>query len=437
MARARSGGSPSAAWALTLLGAGFFIFGILAVLFYTQKGGLEEQLESTRTDLESYVSRAEQNSPAVQEAKSADARTATGQQTVVGVLMARADQARNALVAANQQLDDTRVALENTQNQLEISQQALQEAQANAAAAVAGEQEARTTFQNQAADLTAKVAAAQQTNEQLQQDLDSMEALLSNDMREARAQMQQTIDELRVANDEADRQLAAALSRIAELTADRGIGLAKITNPDARIVSITEQGNQTHVYLDIGRNQKLAKGMTFSVFGPDQLIKLEDDAELEPKAVIEVFALADNSATARVVQRQRGRRVEVGDAAVNIAFDPNRVFRFFVFGDFDIGDTGTPKAADRDRITSRIRAWDSEVAEDIDYDVDYLVLGKAPELPRELTGSERSDPIRIQEYNAALRKYNTYTDLLNQAQEYNIPVLNQNRFLDLIGYYER
>ncbi len=428
MARARSGGSPSAAWALTLLGAGFFIFGILATLFFAQKGGLQEQLDTAQSDLGAFVSRAEQNSPQVLEAKGQGG-------SVVSVLLARAEDARNDLGSANQLLDGTKVELANATEQLTINKKLLAEAQQKAATAVAGEQAARDTFQAQAAELTTKVGAADKANAQLKQDLDSALAALQGDQASMRVKMQQTIDELRLGNDDLDRQLSAAASTISDLRSNRDDQLAKIAQPDANIVTVTDNGTKAH--LNIGRNQKLTLGTTFSVFSPDQLLKLEDDAELEPKAILEVFHLLDNSATARVVQRQRGRRVEVGDAAVNIVFDPNRTYQFFVSGDFDIGDTGTPKPGDLDRVKSRIRQWDSQVAEDIDYDVDFLVLGKRPKLPRELTGSERSDPIRIQEYNAALRKFNTHTDLLNQAQVFNIPVLNQNRFLRLTGYYER
>ena len=43
----------------------------------------------------------------------------------------------------------------------------------------------------------------------------------------------------------------------------------------------------------------------------------------------------------------------------------------------------------------------------------------------------------MQAYRVQLENYQAYQDLIAQAQSLNVPVLNQNRFLDLIGYYVR
>ncbi len=428
MARARSGGSPSAAWAITLLGAGFFICGILAALFFAQKGGVEEELATAQRDLNEIATATDRNSPEVQAARQEPG-------SVVSVLLARASEAQTNLDTANRDLASRTAEKENLENQLANTSKALEDAQQKVAVSTSEKETIRRTFQDQAAAMTAKVDAAEKANTRLQEDLESMRAQLQGDQREARVALENTIRELRVQVDELERQIAAAESTILALRGDAADQNAKVARPDATIVSITDNG--TKAYLDIGRNQKLSLGTTFSVFPEDDLIRLEEDPEIEPKAVIEVFELFENSATARVVQQQRGQRLVVGDHAINVVFDPNRTFKFFVFGDFDIRNTGNPQPQDIENIRARIRQWDSEIADEVDYDVDYLVLGVAPELPRELTGAERSDPIRIQEYNAALRKFNTFTELRNQATEYNIPILNQNDFLDLIGYYER
>ncbi len=428
MARARSGGSPSAAWAVTLLGAGFFICGILAVLFFAQKGGVQEELDAAERDLRELVNNAEANSPAVQEAKNNDQGM-----TAVGFLLNKADQARNDLATANQSVSDLQVQKSDLETKLKTTQGLLEQAQRDAAATAAGLAEARSAFDAKAQELEGRVAAAEQTNTDLKTQLAEYETAIRGSTEEARRALQNNIDQLRVDLDASRRELASAQAELVNLRGARDEAIAKIADPDADVATITNNGNT--VYLNIGRNQKVTRGLTFSIFDADDLVKLEGDLELEPKAVVDVFEVLDNSSTARVVQRQLGKRIDVGDAAINLAFDPNRVFRFFVFGDFDIDNTGD--ANDIDRIKSRIRQWDSQVADAIDYNVDFLVLGKPPALPRELTGSERSDPIRIQEYNAQQRKFNEYNELLAQAKEFNIPVLSQNRFLALVGYYQR
>jgi len=43
----------------------------------------------------------------------------------------------------------------------------------------------------------------------------------------------------------------------------------------------------------------------------------------------------------------------------------------------------------------------------------------------------------VREHAEATRNYETYNRLANQARELSVPVLNQNRFLALVGYYRR
>ncbi|MEM7577032.1 MAG: hypothetical protein AAF328_06100 [Planctomycetota bacterium] len=432
MARARSGGSPSAAWAVTLLGAGFLICGILAALFFAQKGGVEEDLADARSDLTAFVSAAQQGSPAFAEARQVANENG---QTVVEVLLNRASTARNELAAANAKADDLTVQLADTNSSLEQTRSDLGDSQQAQAAAAAGLAEARRTFEQEAASLASRVGAAEAANQQLQQELQRYETATRESTEEARRQLQATIDELRVANDTLERQFADAADELVNLRTARETQLAAIADADANIVSLQNDGNTA--FLDIGRNQRVQRGMTFSVFDQDELVKLEDNTDQEPKAVLQVTQVLENSSVAIVVERQRRARLTEGDAAVNLVFDPNRSYRFFVFGDFDLAQSGNPTPEQAQRIKSQVSQWGSDVAEEIDYNVDYVVLGEPPALPRELTGSERADPIRIQEYNAALRKFNEYAKFEEDAKTYNIPILNQNRFHQLIGYYER
>jgi hypothetical protein len=43
----------------------------------------------------------------------------------------------------------------------------------------------------------------------------------------------------------------------------------------------------------------------------------------------------------------------------------------------------------------------------------------------------------MREYRVELENYQAYQDRIAQAREFGIPVLNQNRFLDLIGFSRR
>lgn len=428
MARARSGGSPSSAWAITLLAAGTFIFGLLAVLFYAQKGGVEEELATAQKDLRVFVSPADQSAPEVQQAKQAGG-------SVVGNLIKKITDTQADLTKANDTVAALKLEISGKDQKIAGLTSDVKKAQDAQAAADAGLQQARDTYQAQADGLTQRVAAAEGANKQLQAQLAAADTKLREMMMTSRGEMQASIDKLQIALDQAQRDLASAEDALTGARALQSAQAAAITKPDAHLVSVTDHGR--HILLDIGRDQKVQLGMTFSVFRANELVKLEDNPDLEPQAIVEVYELFDNTAAARVVEIQRGARIAQGDAAVNIAFDADRVFKFYVFGDFDVDGDGQANPADADVIKSQVRQWGGALADKIDYSVDYLVLGTPPALPRELTGAERADPVRIREFNEQKQKYNTYRGLLAEARRYTIPVLNQNRFLDLVGYYER
>ena len=63
-----------------------------------------------------------------------------------------------------------------------------------------------------------------------------------------------------------------------------------------------------------------------------------------------------------------------------------------------------------------------------------LVLGVPPALP---TGNPGDDPVQIEIQAELQERYNRYEQLMEQANELSIPILNQNRFLSLVGYYRR
>ena len=69
-------------------------------------------------------------------------------------------------------------------------------------------------------------------------------------------------------------------------------------------------------------------------------------------------------------------------------------------------------------------------------DINYIVLGEKPILP-DKPGPDEFDPVKIAEYQALLAAYEAYFRIVDDAKIMRIPVLNQERFLDLTGYYER
>jgi hypothetical protein len=206
------------------------------------------------------------------------------------------------------------------------------------------------------------------------------------------------------------------------------------TAVDGEIASILTE--ESLVYINRGREHHVIEGMTFEVFDKITGVVKNAVGDARGKATIEVININPTSSVARIVRQNRGTAVVAGDLIVNAVYDPNTTFKFVVFGEFDLDRSGTPSLGDRRRVETMITEWGGALAEELTYDTDFLVLGQEPKLPDPLDPSIL-DPVRIEQNAAEMRRYKTYNDLIAQAKELKIPVLNQNRFLILVGYYKR
>ena len=72
---------------------------------------------------------------------------------------------------------------------------------------------------------------------------------------------------------------------------------------------------------------------------------------------------------------------------------------------------------------------------EINVETDFVVLGAEPQIPT-LTREEREDPVQKAIYDRAVAEAEAYANISAKARDYRIPILNQNRFLYMIGYYE-
>lgn len=205
--------------------------------------------------------------------------------------------------------------------------------------------------------------------------------------------------------------------------------------PDGNVVSIQEKEDM--VYINRGRKDRVTPGLTFEVFDRLGGIRVDENGELRGKATIEVVNITnDNASIGRIVRRTANTTLVEGDLIANAVYDPNMVLSFHVVGEFDLDNTGNPSRGDRRRVESMIEQWGGKVVNELTYNTDFLVLGPQPELPEPLDADE-IDTQKIREYEEAKVRYETYQSLLLRAKELRIPVLNQNRFLVLVGYYRR
>ena len=203
---------------------------------------------------------------------------------------------------------------------------------------------------------------------------------------------------------------------------------------DGRIVSVLEDDNL--VYIDLGRRDRLILGMTFEVFDSSRGVRVDEEGRLRGKATIEVVDIDPSSAACRIVRRpQFAKPVLINDLISNLVYDKYRTFKFHIFGNYDLDNDGKTAAADRDRIQGLVSEWGGKQVDRLAYDTDFLVLGMEPDLPQQVTPTDT--PEDIQRKIRQKKEFEEYNSLVKIAQNLSIPVLNQNRFLGLIGYYDR
>jgi len=199
---------------------------------------------------------------------------------------------------------------------------------------------------------------------------------------------------------------------------------------DGKIILIDDQAKVVH--LNIGTDQHVYRGLTFTVY--DRSGSIPKDGK--GKAEIEVFDVADTYCAARITESDPKKPVLLGDIAANLIWHSDKSNVFVIVGDFDLDGDGNIDENATGRITSLIEKWGGKVADDISIDTDFLVLGDQPQVPQQQPTFEQLevDPGAMQRYEALLQQLNHYNQLQSQAQNLWIPIFRYERFLYFIGY---
>ena len=425
MARARSGPAAGYAWALAVFGAGFFICLILAIVFYTQLGGLKQSADQAQADLARVATSAQ--------LQSGDITGLEGSGTVIEKLQARNSELQNQVSSLTSERDKAVLSATEEEKRANLQDEQAKQAQAALTAAQQSVTQMRSELTGQVQAMSQQIATAEEVNQQLQQKITQASAEMQEGSTERVAALRQENDQQQVALLEIRQQADELQRTVASLTTpEQRVDAPDVTPPDAQIIGFGP--DRDRVYLNVGRNANLRLGMAFNVFDGDELIKV-NDSQIRGKAIVEVIRIEANSSVARVVEINDRARLEAGDNVANIAFDPSRVFTFQVYGQFDLDNDGEVDLEDTDRVKNLVLDSGGELASELTYEVEYLVLGVEPEFPDK--PQDTTDLLAMKEYRVQLENYQAYQDLIAQATALNIPVLNQNRFLDLIGYYVR
>jgi predicted nucleic acid-binding Zn-ribbon protein len=226
------------------------------------------------------------------------------------------------------------------------------------------------------------------------------------------------------------------------------------------------------VYIDLGRGDQIVPGMTFEVYDKGEPLPKLDDGMSEDnmpvgKGSIEVMDVLNGTSKCHINHLEPGQTLAVGDPILNIVYDPNTKYKFFVYGDFDLNrrvekqnndsdlasafggadnnDTTADEAVSieahkpnpeaRQLIKGLVVQFGGEVEDHLGVDTDFVVMGAPPEVetftPEELRDTLKQETLANEKLAAE-----KYDQVVNEARDLGIPIMNQNRFLYFIGYYD-
>lgn len=199
---------------------------------------------------------------------------------------------------------------------------------------------------------------------------------------------------------------------------------------DGRVVGVNVAAR--HAYLDIGRKNRVVLGMTFEVYNSGSTIRPDNDGNYpRGKGSLEVIRIDEASCVARIISENSGSPILSGDVIANAVYDPNKVYSFVVYGNFDTDGDGSATSLEAQNIRGLIESWNGKLTDDITGDTDFLVLGEKPILPPQ---PKPTDPVALTERYILLRQQVTrYDQLFERAVQAGIPILNQNRLYTLTG----
>lgn len=211
---------------------------------------------------------------------------------------------------------------------------------------------------------------------------------------------------------------------IAQMKGETGEA-AMTREPSGKVIQVFEE--EGLCYINAGSRNGVEPGMTFSVYPADEF----GDEEAK-KASLLVMSTKPTISVCRMVMEEDADPVTTGDLVWNIAFQPGRNLMFAVVGEFDLAAGRAATAGGAQAVKEMIRQMGNKVQNTPTMRTDYVVLGKQPNLPAE--PPEDAPAIERRVWQEQKNVYDQYKQAIANAKTWEIPVLNQNRFLDIIGY---
>ena len=230
-----------------------------------------------------------------------------------------------------------------------------------------------------------------------------------------------------------DSQIEALQRRLGEIRVNPNE--ATVQKPDGTIVRLP--GNNLAV-INLGLGDQVVQGMTFEVYDKyNGIPALGADGTREGqmpagKASLEVVRIGPGFSECRIIRKEQGVNLIQGDLIVNLVYDKSQKYNFVVYGDFDLDRDGRASAGDAEVIRRLITQWGGNVVNAVNVNTDFVVMGVEPEVPPD----PGADATAVDQANhqRAVQALDRYLAVRTQATSLQIPILNQNRFLNFVGY---
>ncbi len=206
----------------------------------------------------------------------------------------------------------------------------------------------------------------------------------------------------------------------------------KAFEPDGRVILVDSQSKIVHINL--GSDDHVYRGLTFSVYDKNQPIPRDGKG----KAEIEVYNIDKTISAARILNSNPKNPIVADDIVANLIWSPNQTNTFVIAGDFDLSDSGVNDPDAIAKLTGLVDEWGGKVADKVNVNTDFVILGTPPVVPPRPTLEQMETyPDAMQKYDKAVGRLNNYKQVRSQAEALWIPILNADRFLYFIGYKTR
>ena len=435
---------------------------VLTIVFYSGKSKEMTDRDAAEKTLEKYAKKAERSSDQFKTFEGA--ASAAGSKSVAGYLLTRheeamtfgfgsptttVEQVKGELTKFNlkegQSVKDKLQELgrDMTARQAEIEglNTQLADAQAQIAEKEAQLKQEQETSSQMEANFASTIEGYKNSSDQYKKELDDAVAELKRARETNEANYMSQIRGLEDENDNVNREMQTLKGKLGELERRRNESIMRAQDPstliDAHVVDVP--GTADEVFIDKGKRDRIVLGMTFEVYSDSNILASFAKTGDMPrgKASLQVTKVGDATSTAKITRRIPGQPVVRGDILANAIYDPKYQFKFLIHGKFDIDSDGKPTETEAEYLRSLVLDWGGTVVtgETLPGDLDFLVLGVEPPMPPPVPND--ASQVVITDWLKKKQANDLYNLLFSQAREAQIPVLNANRFLVLIGHTDR